>query len=55
MIAIKRRCKFFDICRYASINSKTCAENAGGDYCGVYRSLSKLQKEKEGRKKWIPT
>jgi hypothetical protein len=45
MIAIKRRCEFFDTCQFANSTSVTCTENAGGNYCGVYRILAKLQKE----------
>lgn len=47
MIAIKRVCKFFDYCEFADENSRTCTEDAGGEYCGVYRTLSELQKAKE--------
>jgi hypothetical protein len=46
MIAIKRVCKFFYICRFASGESQTCT-TGGGDYCGVFRTLSTLQKEKK--------
>jgi hypothetical protein len=51
MIAIKRRCKFFDRCHFADDTSRTCTYNAGGGYCGAYRTLSKLQKEKRREKK----
>ena len=46
MIAIKRRCKFFDRCHFADETSRTCTQDAGGDYCGVYKTLLKLQEEK---------
>lgn len=51
MIAIKRRCKFFDDCQYATSISKTSIENAGGNYCGMSRTLSKLQEEKEKKRR----
>jgi hypothetical protein len=47
MIAIKRVCKFFDICQFADATSRTCTVEAGGNYCGVYRTLLKLEKEKK--------
>lgn len=46
MIAIKKVCKFFYICRFADGTSGTCTQDAGEDYCGVYRTLSNLQREK---------
>lgn len=46
MIAKKRICKFFYVCRFASGTSHTCI-TGGGDYCGVFRTLSLLQKQKE--------
>ena len=45
MLAIKRVCKFFYVCRFADGKSRTCIAG-GGDYCGVFRTLSRLQKEK---------
>jgi hypothetical protein len=50
MIAIKRVCKFFDSCQFADEKSRTCTVDAGGDYCGTYRTLSTLQRER-GKKK----
>jgi len=46
MIAIKRRCKFFKTCKLADKTSRTCTQDAGGNYCGIFRTLSKLEKEK---------
>jgi hypothetical protein len=46
MIAIKHRCKFFRICKFADETSITCTHDAGGDYCGSFRALSKLEKRK---------
>jgi hypothetical protein len=46
MIAIKRVCKFFDRCRFADEKSITCRDG-GGNYCGVFRTLSELQKKKK--------
>jgi hypothetical protein len=46
MIAIKRVCKFFDSCHFADEKSRTCRDG-DGNYCGVFRTLSELQKEKE--------
>jgi hypothetical protein len=46
MIAIRRVCKFFDRCQFADDTSRTCMDG-GGNYCGVFRTLSELQKEKE--------
>jgi hypothetical protein len=47
MIAIKRVCKFFDSCRFADEKSRTCTADQGGNYCGVFRALSKVYEEKE--------
>ena len=47
MIAIKIVCKFFDRCRFADEKSRTCTQDAGGDYCGVYRTLLRLERGKE--------
>ena len=47
MIAIKHRYKFFDTCTFADETSRTCTQDAGGNYCGAFRALSKLEKEKE--------
>jgi len=46
MIAIKRRCKFFDTCQFADSTSATCTQAAGGDYCGAFRKLANSKKEK---------
>jgi len=45
MIPKKRRCKFFDTCQLADPTSPTCTQNAGEDYCGVYRKLANSKKE----------
>jgi len=47
MSIIKRRCKFFKICKFAVETSRTCTRDAGGNYCGIFRTLSKLEKVKE--------
>ena len=44
MIAIKRKCEFFDGCKFADRTSRTCA-GGGGGYCGIYRSFKKMQKK----------
>jgi hypothetical protein len=44
MIAIKRRCKFFDTCQLADPTSVTCM-NGGGDYCGAFRELKRKENE----------
>ena len=46
MIAIKRRCKFFDRCEYADETSRTCTQDSGGDYCVIYRALVKGKNKK---------
>jgi hypothetical protein len=51
MIAIKRVCKFFNHCQFADDKSRTCTQEAGGDYCGVFRTLSLLQKVKQKKGK----
>jgi hypothetical protein len=51
VIAIKRRCKFFDHCHFADETSRTCTQDGGGDYCGVYRASTFAQKLKEERRK----
>jgi hypothetical protein len=44
MIAIKRRCEFFDMCQLADPTSVTCTQNGGGDYCGTFRELKRKKK-----------
>lgn len=46
MIAIKKVCKFFKRCQFADETSRTCTQDAGGDYCGAFRTLSALLREK---------
>jgi len=48
MIALKRRCRFFDNCKFADETSRSCTSDVG--YCGVYRTLSRLWKVKEKRR-----
>ena len=44
MIAIKRRCKYYDTCELADPTSATCA-SGGGDYCGAFRKFVDLEKK----------
>ena len=46
MIAKKRLCKFFDRCRFVDEKSRACTVDVGDNYCSVYRTLARLQKEK---------
>ncbi|MEA1957587.1 MAG: hypothetical protein U9N01_04450 [Euryarchaeota archaeon] len=46
MIPIKRRCRFFNSCHFADATSRTCTVDAGGDYCGAYRTRAEKEKEK---------
>lgn len=48
MIAIKRRCKFFDTCYYAEATSETCTQK-GEDYCGT-QEVHNFQKRKMKKK-----
>ena len=48
MIAIKRRCRFFDNCRFADSTSITCTQN-GGDDCGTYRYFANFEKEEKDK------
>jgi len=47
MIAIKHRCKFFKTCKLADDTSRTCTREAGGNYCEIFRTLSKLEEVKK--------
>jgi hypothetical protein len=48
---VKRgKSKFFDSCHFADPTSRTCTQNAGGDYCGMFRTLSKLEEKEKGTK-----
>ena len=47
MIAIKRRCKYYDTCELADPTSATCTQEGGGDYCGAFKKLK--GKERNGR------
>lgn len=51
MIAIKRKCRFYKDCYFADETSRTCTQDAGGVYCGVYRVMDFAQKLKEKRMK----
>jgi len=49
MIAIKRRCKYYNVCQLADPTSVTCSSNGGGDYCGAYRKLKGKEKNEKER------
>ena len=49
MIAINHRCKYYKDCYFADATSRTCTEDRGGVYCGVYRAMDFAQKLKEKR------
>lgn len=51
MRVLKRTCKFYEDCYFADATSRTCTQDAGGNYCGVYRVIAMAQKLKEERKK----
>lgn len=48
MIAIKRRCKYYNICKLADSTSATCT-TGGGDYCGAFRKLKGKERNEEER------
>jgi RecJ-like exonuclease len=51
MLGINHRCKYYGDCYFADATSRTCTQDAGGDYCGVFRVLKLAQKLKEERLK----
>ena len=51
MLGINHRCKYYKDCYFADITSRTCTEDGGGDYCGVFRVMGFTQKLKEKRLK----
>ena len=50
MIAIKHRGKFFITCQFTEETSRTCTKDAGGAYCGAYRTLGSLERKQEEEK-----
>lgn len=51
MLGINHRCKFYEDCYFVDDTSRTCTQDGGGDYCGVYRAMDFAQKLKEERRK----
>jgi hypothetical protein len=50
VIGIDHRCKFYEDCFFADATSRTCTQDGGGDYCGLYRALCLARKLKEEEK-----
>lgn len=51
MLGINHRCKYYKDCYFVDATSRTCTQDAGGNYCGVYRALDLARKLKEERMK----